>query len=327
MKLVANLVKSSRKYWGYLVVSILAIVGMTACQLYAPLIVRRLTGMAINADPRLSEEALAMGLTLAVVYLGQGAFAFLRSYYTHYAAWRFVADMRIRIYDKLQQLSLKFYHDKQTGQLMSRVVNDTVSIEQLIAHAVPDIIVNVVILIGVAVILFSINPVLAALSLVTMPFLAVLSVFFAKKVRPMFRKAQQILGELNADLQDNISGIKEIHVFNQHDREHDKIAGDANGYTNAILKYLRLSAGYGSAIQYISNIGTVVVIAYGGYLASKGQVPVEDIVAFLMYLGMFYQPVTALSRVNEDLQAAIAGAERVFEILDAEIDVKEKDGA
>ncbi|MDR1665244.1 MAG: ABC transporter ATP-binding protein/permease, partial [Clostridiales bacterium] len=323
MDLLLNLVRASKKYWGYLITSILAIIGMTACQLYAPLVVRRLTELAVNADANLSSDALRMGLVLAVVYLGQGAFTYIRSYFTHYAAWNFVADMRVRVYDRLQALSLKFYHDKQTGQLMSRVVNDTDKLEVLIAHAVPDIIVNIIILIGVAVILFVINPVLAALSLLTMPLLVAFSVWFSKRVRPMFRRAQQIMGELNANLQDNISGMKEIQVFNQYEREHEKVKTTAVRHSNSLLDFLRLSAFYNGIVQYLSSIGTVIVIAYGGYLASRGLLPVADIVAFLMYLGIFYQPITTLARVNEDLQSAAAGAERVFEILDAEIDVKE----
>ena len=97
----------------------------------------------------------------------------------------------------------------------------------------------------------------------------------------------------------------------------------ARGHANAILRALRLSAAYGSAVQYFFAIGSVVVIAYGGYLALHGRVPIADIVAFLMYLAIFYQPITAFARINEDMQTAIAGAERVFEILDAENDVEE----
>ncbi|MCL2499019.1 MAG: ABC transporter ATP-binding protein/permease [Defluviitaleaceae bacterium] len=325
MKLLITLVKSARKYWVYLVVTLLGIVGGTAAQLYAPLVVRRLTGMAINADPELADLALPLGLLLAVVYLAQGGFSYVRSYFSHYAAWKFVAELRARVYDRLQHLSMRYYHDKQTGQIMSRIVNDTNHVEVLIAHAVPDIIVNIVILLGVAAILFIINPVLAALSLITMPLLVVLSIIFAKKILPIFRKAQQLLGDLNANLQDNISGMKEIQVFNQHTRELDKIETSAKGHANAILRAVQLSAAYGSTVQYFSHIGNVIVIAYGGYMAWQGRMPVEDIVAFLLYLGMFFGPVTALARTNEDLQTAIAGAERVFEILDAEIDVKEKE--
>jgi hypothetical protein len=91
MKLLLNLVKASRKYWSYLIISLLAIAGMTAAQLYAPLVVRRLTDMAVNANPRLAEEALRLGIILAAVYLAQAVCTYIRSYFTHYAAWNFVA--------------------------------------------------------------------------------------------------------------------------------------------------------------------------------------------------------------------------------------------
>ena len=324
MKLLVKLVKASRKYWFYLAISILAIAGMTGAQLYTPLVVRNLTDMAVNGDPRLAEEALTMGLILLGLYLCQAFFAYGRSYWTHYAAWHFVADMRARVYEKLQHLSMKFYHDKQTGQLMSRVINDTHNIELLVAHVVPDIIVNSIILVGVAAILFWINPLLAALSLISVPILVAVSVIFARKVLPIFRKAQIVLGELNANLQDNLSGMKEIQVFNQHEREYKKVSKSARGHAHAILGALKWSASYGSSVQFLSNTGMVVVIAYGGFLVSLGVIPVADIVAFLMYLALFFPPVTALARVNEDMQTAIAGAERVFEILDADIDVKER---
>ena len=325
MKLLVQLVKSSKKYWGYLSLALVAIAGVTAAQLYAPQVVRQLTQMIQERDPRLAEQALRMGLILAAVYLGQAICTYIRSYYTHYAAWHFVADLRTKTYEKLQSLSMKFYHDKQTGQIMSRVVNDTNQVELLIAHAVPDIIANVVIIIGVTIMLFMLNVRLAALSLLSVPLVVILSVIFAKMVLPIFRRAQQILGELNANLNDNISGIKEIQVFNQQPKEAITISKSARSHAVAILKALQLSAGYGSAIQYLSSIGTVVAIAVGGHMALYGYVDVADIVAFVMYLSIFFAPIAALARINEDLQTAIAGAERVFEILDADEDVKEKE--
>ena len=327
MKLVFKLIKTAKKYTGYLILTLVAIAGMTAAQLYAPMVVRQLTQMATNADPRLAEVALQMGLTLAGVYLLQVVCSFIRSYFSHVAAWHFVADMQKKVYEKLQRLSLKFYHDKQTGEIMSRVINDTRHLELLIAHAIPDVIANFVIIFGVAIALFLINFRLALLSLITVPFLLILSIIFAKFALPIFRKAQKIMGELNANLQDNISGMKEIQVFNQHEQETEKIEKSARNHAVAILDALKLSAAYGSAIQYLSSIGTVIVIAYGGHMALFGHVDVADIVAFIMYLGIFYQPIAALARLNEDLQTSIAGAERVFEILDAPEDIKDKDNA
>ena len=327
MKVVFKMIKSAKKYTGYLVLTLLAIAGMTMAQLYAPMVVRQLTQMATNADPRLAEVALQMGLTLAGVYLLQVVCSFIRSYFSHVAAWHFVADMQKKVYEKLQRLSLKFYHDKQTGEIMSRVINDTRHLELLIAHAIPDVIANFVIIFGVAIALFLINFRLALLSLITVPFLLILSIILAKYALPIFRKAQVIMGELNANLQDNISGMKEIQVFNQHEQETEKIESSARKHALAILEALKLSAAYGSAVQYLSSIGTVIVIAYGGHMALFGHVDVADIVAFIMYLGIFYQPIAALARLNEDLQTSIAGAERVFEILDAPEDIMDKDDA
>jgi len=327
MKLMFRLIIAAKKYWGYLIITLLSIAGLVGAQLYAPLVVRELTSMATTRDPELSTQALRMGLILAGVYLGQVICNFLRSYISHVAAWYFVADMQTKVYEKLQNLSLKFYHDKQTGQLMSRVVNDTRHIELLIAHAVPDVIANLVIIFGVTVMLFVINARLAFLSLLGVPVLLILSVVFAKMVLPIFRRAQVIMGEFNAHLQDNLSGMKEIQIFNQHKKETDKISKSAHAHTHAILEALKLSAAYGGAVQYISSIGTVIVIAYGGHMALYGYVDVSDIIAFIMYLAIFYQPISALARLNEDLQTSIAGAERVFEILDAPEDVFDKSDA
>jgi ATP-binding cassette, subfamily B, bacterial len=231
------------------------------------------------------------------------------------------------VYNHLQKLSLRFYHDKQTGQLMSRTSNDTGTFEMLIAHATPDLFVSILILIGVTTLLFSINVTLALLSLVTIPFLIFAIRNFAKRVLPKFKDSQQALAEFNATLHDNLSGIREIQVFNQQDKEKKRIQKRSLRYANATLNALRLSAIYHPSIELFNNMGQVLVIGMGGYLASQGKVPVQDIVAFILYLGMFYQPISTLGRINEDMQNALASAERVFEVLDTEPDVKEKPNA
>jgi len=138
------------------------------------------------------------------------------------------------VYEHLQKLSLSFYQDKQTGQLMSRAINDTATFEVLIAHAVPDLVTNVLILVGTGILLFVINPLLAALTLIPIPFLVLGSGIFTKKVLPNFREAQGKLGS-NAVVQDNISGIKEIQAFNQQSREKKRVEKRARKYTSAIL--------------------------------------------------------------------------------------------
>ena len=187
----------------------------------------------------LTEDSLGdvrtIAIALAATYLLRILFRFLNSYLSHKAAWNLVADMRVKVYDHLQKLSLRFYHDKQTGQLMSRTTNDTATFEMLIAHVVPELFGNALVVIGVAVVLFCTNVKLALLTLVPIPFLLLGSWIFADKVRPNFRAAQGNLAELNATLQDNISGMKEIQVFNQQRREKDRIRVKAGSYAQAIL--------------------------------------------------------------------------------------------
>ena len=196
--------------------SMILLVGL---QLLSPWIVR--TMIATVTDPEAGAEALdqisRLALLALAVYAVRGALRFLRSYMAHVAGWNVVADVRSDIYQHLQRLSLRFYEDKQTGQLMSRTVNDSDLIERLIAHAIPDVMVNLLMLIGVTLVLMSMNWRLALLSMIPIPMIVIAMRGFAKYVRPAFRARQRELGDLNATLNDNLSGIREIKAFT---REH-----------------------------------------------------------------------------------------------------------
>jgi len=148
-----------------------------------------------------------------------------------------------------------------------------------------------------------------------------------KKIRPNFREAQSNLADLNATLQDNISGMKEIQIFNQQPGEKVRIQKSAGSYATAILHALKLSAIFHPTVEAVSSLGTVIVVVFGGWLALRGSLSISDIVGFLLYLNLFYQPISALARVTEDLQQAIAGADRVFEVLDTEPDITDKPNA
>lgn len=272
-------------------------------------------------------EIIKLALLLTVAYAARVAFNYIYRYYSHAAAWKLVADMRVRVYDHLQKLSLRFYHDKQTGQLMSRTINDTATFETLIAHSIPDVVTNFLVLVGITVILFILNPILALLTLVPIPFLAYATIIFTRKILPNFRQAQKTVGELNAVLQDNLSGIREIQVFNQEIRETKRIKKHAYSYAEAIIRALRLSAIFHPTVEFFSSLGTVIVVGFGGWLALQNKMSVSDVVAFLLYLGLFYQPVAVLGRVTEDIQQSTAGAERVFEVLDTEPDIQDSSSA
>lgn len=326
MEYLIKLVKIARPYWKYLIIAGISTLAITGVNLLGPWLIRQLVDIITNIGqyPDARKNIINLTILITLSYIARIIFQFLASYLSHYAAWHLVAHMRSMVYDKLQQLPFRFFQERQTGQLMSRVVNDTANFEMLIAHAVPDLFTNILIIIGVAVILFAVNPTLASLSLIPIPFLVYGSTRFAKQVLPNFREAQRALADLNAELQDNISGIREIQIFNQQMRELVKIRDRIYRHISALLNALRLSAIFHPTVSFLSSIGTVIVISVGGFMALNGKVSVGDIVGFILYLNMFYQPITALANVIENLEQALAGAERVFEILETEPEIKEK---
>ena len=327
MKTAIRLLKEARKYWGALIATMGCIAVLTAAQLVTPSVVRRFTALIETQDPNLAQKAIWMAVFLGAAYLVQSIAQGLRNYLAHRSVWHFVSDMRVKLYAHYQSLSLDFYHDKQIGQLMSRVTSDTLNLETMLAHAVPDLIVNVILFAGVAVLLFTIDARLALVSLLVLPFLAVSSQWFSKRVRPKFREGQKLIGNLSAELQDNLSGIREVKLFNQQEKELEDIKTVSENHVKALLWALKLGSIYHPGIQFLSSMGTVCVIGYGGYLAATGQVQLSDIIAFILYLGIFYQPISVLARINEDIQNSVASAERIFEILDIEPTVQDKPDA
>ena len=168
--------------------------------------------MEKNFTSNSMQQIINLALFLFFLYLLRVGLQFCNNYFSHFASWNLVVKMRSMVYDKFQKLSLSYYHDKQTGQLMARVLSDTATFENLIAHAIPDLLNNVITFVGVAVILFTINVKLALLTCIPLPFIGFLS-FIIRKIRRYFREGQAKNAEISAILQDNFSGIKEIQVF------------------------------------------------------------------------------------------------------------------
>jgi ATP-binding cassette subfamily B protein len=317
------------KYRGVLALTILSMLLLLGVQLYAPWVVKEM--VEIVTDPAASQEDFGRITQLAFlalfVFVLRAILQFVRSYMAHVAGWSVVADVRAMVYDHLQRLSLRFYEDRQTGQLMSRVVNDTDLLEHLIAHAVPDVIANTLLLVGVIVILAYMNLQLTLLSMIPVPLIVIAVQGYTKYVRPAFRARQVVLGELNAALNDNLSGIREIKAFTREAFESIRIRGYIVRYRDSMLRALRLMATFHPFIEFSASIGTIVLIYFGGQYILGQTLAIDELVAFFLYLELLYQPVRALSGVWESVQQALAGAERVDELLQEAPDIVEKSDA
>jgi ATP-binding cassette subfamily B protein/subfamily B ATP-binding cassette protein MsbA len=312
-----------------LTITIISMILLIGAQLVIPWIIKTLIA-AVTEEPISADTfQLITRLTLLglVVYVLRGGLQFLRSYMAHVAGWGVVADLRKHVYDHLQRLTLRFYEDKQTGQMMSRVVNDTDMFESLIAHAIPDVMVNVVTFIGISAMLFAMNWRLALLSMAPIPLVIISLRIYARYVRPAFRDRQKQLGDLNAILNDNISGIREIKAFTREESEAERIGVSIDLYRTSLLRALRLMAIYQPFVEFTSSLGMLIVIFFGGRLAFQGLLSIADLVAFFLYLEMFYQPVRNLGNAWESVQQSLAGADRVAELLDEDPEIRSQPGA
>jgi len=307
----------ARRYKLALTVTIFSMLALVGVQLIVPWIVKTLVAAVTAPGAGMETMSLVTRLTVIVllVYIARAVLQFLRSYMAHVAGWGVVADVRNYIYEHMQRLSLRFYEDKQVGQLMSNVVNDTDLFEQLIAHALPDVIVNVITFFAVTIVLFSLNWQLALLSTVPIPLVVFSLRVYARYVRPAFRKRQEDLGDLNAILNDNLSGIREIKAFTREKTEASRIHERIENYRQSLLGALKLMATFQPFVEFTSSLGMLIVIYFGGMLTLQGVLPVADLVAFFLYLEMFYTPVRNLSGAWEAVQSSLAGADRVAGLM------------
>ncbi|MBR3573723.1 MAG: ABC transporter ATP-binding protein [Lachnospiraceae bacterium] len=328
MKLLLKLSKEAIRYRGLYAIAILSTLILTVINLAAPKVLSAMTGIVSEGvDDAGMKRVWDLTLILVVLYLARVAFRFLNNYLAHKAAWYLVGDLRTRTYDKLERMHIGYFHDKQTGDLMSRIVNDTRDFELLYAHMIPETITNIVTFLGVLIVLLTINPKLALITCAPIPLIFLSGIIFSKKVRPFFKASQAKMGELSGKLQDNLSGLQEIQSFGREEYETGQVNEKNFEHIRAMLKALKISAIFHPTVEFISSIGTILVVAFGGYLAWKEGLKVEDVVAFLLYLGLFYAPITGLANLLENMQQSMAGAERVMTVLDAPCEITDREDA
>jgi ABC-type multidrug transport system fused ATPase/permease subunit len=313
-----------------MVIALIAMLGVTAASLAGPWLIRSLVGaieQSFGYGTVATSQVIRISAILLLVYALRPALRALQTWATHVAGWGSVAAARKVIYEHLQTLSPSYYSHTQTGQIMSRAINDTAYFESLIAHVIPEAIVSLLTVAGVFAVLFSINPRLALYTVVPIPLIVLGFIAYNRYVRPLFRYAQARLGDLNAAVQDNLSGMREIQVFTQEEREMEQVGQRIMVHSSAITKAVSTSACFHGTIDFFAGLGTVSVVLLGGLMALREQMSIADITGFLLYVNLFYEPIMGLNRLNESLQQALAASDRYFEVLDTQPDIGDAPGA
>jgi len=237
-------------------------------------------------------------------------------------------DLWQDIYQSIHRLSFRFFDENQTGNIMSRITGDVMAIERLVVDGLDIMIIAAFTLIGISIILFLMNWKLALITMIPIPILVFIAYLITVKAHAIYRKVREKMGEISALIQDGISGIRETKSFVREEYEMQRLATKSDEYVKTNIQAVKLSATLFPAIVITTSFATFLVLLFGGKLAIEtSRISTGDIVSFLFYLGLFYQPIHQLNMINHMLQHARASGERIFEVIDAEPDVKEAKNA
>jgi ATP-binding cassette subfamily B protein/subfamily B ATP-binding cassette protein MsbA len=265
----------------------------------------------------------AFVFALVLAYFGRNYSNYKRILVNNQLEQKVVFDIRSHVYRALQKLSLNYFENRSTGEIMSRVNDDVTYVERIFIDGVEQIVTATLTLIGIMIILLNMHWKLAVASLIPIPFLMIGAWKYTIRAHSLYHKVRERAAKMNGTLQDGISGIKETLAFNRQSHEVERFEKRSDDYCKGTLEVMKLWAVYSPAMMFLGSLGTVSIILYGIGLVQAQEITVGTLAAFILYLGLFYTPINQLHTLNHMLQHALASGERLFEIIDAEPDVQE----
>ena len=299
----------------------LALLGINALALTIPQFIRWIVDRGIGGqDARLLGWSVLTLLGLTVI---RGGLTFVQGQWTETASQSVAYDLRNAIHRKLADLSFSYHDRTETGQLLSRAVQDVERIRFVTGRAFLRLTDGAVLLLGTAAMLAWMNPRLALLALSTMPLLGWRAFHYGRRLRPLSLAIQQQLAVLTTRLEQNLRGARVVKAFAQEEAEIERFDRENNWWFDLSAHSVRLQAFNEPLIDLIANAGVVFIIGYGGFLVIRGQLTLGELVAFSTYLAQLVQPVRRLGTIIPALSQAAAAGERVFEILDVESEVRD----
>jgi ATP-binding cassette, subfamily B, multidrug efflux pump len=229
-----------------------------------------------------------------------------------------LASMRERIFERLLRLPFRFFDMRPTGDLMSRVTNDVDTLNQLLSQGFTQLLGSFFSLIGIVVAMLILDWRLALVCFTIIPVMLLTNVFFARRARRAFRTTRETVGDVTAGLQEEIVGVREAQAFNRTEANIERFRARNAANRSANVQAVAITSAFAPAIDVLSTLATAIVIGFGGYLVVTGTLTIGLLTAFLIYVQQFFRPVQLASQVYTQAQAALAGAERIYNILDEE---------
>jgi len=281
---------------------------------------------ATGSDP-VKGTLLIFSASLVFIALVTGLFNFIQRYATTIVGQRATFNMRDDMYNSLLEQSFSFYDQQRTGQLMARATGDINMLGRFFQMGVRMLVSSVLLLVLVLYSLISINPTLTLVSVTVIPFVFLATREYSKRVGPMWATVREQNGVITSVLQENLAGVRVVRGFSREEHEEDKFSTELQEFFDINITMARIRAFFMPLATFISSIGFVLIIWYGGGQVIAGALTVGSLVAFYFYLARLMRPVRMIGFMTSMVVRALAAGNRVFDIIDAEVDVHDKEDA
>ena len=273
------------------------------------------------------EMLLILPIAIILLFLFKGIFEYGQAYLMNYVGLRIVADIREKLYNHLQTLSLSFFTQTPTGILISRITNDVNLIQGSVSNAITGLLKDIFTMFGLIGVVFYRDWRLAIIGLVIFPLAIIPIKEFGKRLRKFSRKSQQRMGSITTFLHETIAGNRIVKAFNMEEYEKRRFAEENNRFFRIVLKRVKIRALSHPLMELLGGIAVAIIIWVGGYRVIRGELTPGAFFSFMTALFMLYGPIRDLNKVNLEVQEGLAAAIRVFELLDTTPEVKDEEGA
>ena len=299
-----------------------------AVALSIPLIIRYITSKVVFMEPdQALHKIIMLGITM-VLMVAVGCYSkFFICNYGHVMGAKIEYDMRAEIFGHFQKLSFSFYDEEKVGQLMSRITSDLFDISELMHHGPENIVISMLKILGAFVILLNISPRLTVAAFLMIPFMIVYAYFVNRHMRRAFRQNRIKIAEINAQIEDNLSGIRVVKSFANEDIEQKKFRVGNEGFLNAKRNSYHYMGAFQAGLGSFTTLIQVCVIVAGTYFIMHGSVDVNDLITFILYISVFTDPIRTLIDFTEQFQNGYSGFERFMEIMSIEPDIEDSEDA
>ena len=327
-KLFKRMFKYVKPYWKMALLGLILLWTVTALNLTPPYVTRLMIDEALPGKDNPAgnyDLFLILMYTLGGVYVFRALFVGVRTYVIQWLGQKIIMNLRSEVYSHIQKLSINYYNTNRTGKIMNRVTSDTARLKQFLVNGLQMTLNHVFMIIGIVIILFSLDWQLAAMSLFPIPIIVALTIIFANKIHLIYHRIWRRVGDMKAILGDTIPGIKVVKAFTKENEEIKKFDNQLGEVFSEQMRATKARSLFRPAMVFSTSIGAIIIWSYGGLnvLEDTGRLSLGMLVAFVSYMWRFYNPVKALARLSGQFEKAITSAERIFNILDIEPETDE----